>query len=364
MPTPVRLLAVAACLLAVACSSSSSSNGGAAAPTISSVTGNDAGDPGRVTDGLVVTGSKLDGATLSVTDAGGQPLATTMRSQTATRAELVLPADVRSGSYAVSAVSSAGSAQAAITLTLPELGGDLIVARVNASSSTLSASVLPIGTGAGQVAAGDHAHDGRYVGATGGAIDGDLSVTGDVAVQGQLTVGGASYGGCRLEFDYVERPGGMVAGSATSSSILQGWRSTAATNGSWPSQRLLAELFQYGWICWNRSSTVDPPVQLNPYETTGVTLNQNYSTWQSANTRVCGRLTWSSGQAADGTPATASTDPRLLAWASGGTYYGLYNLTGTGTMPNGNHGLWNDGGGESSGAISGRTDRWTVWTCR
>jgi len=453
---------------------------GNGAPVIEVVDGNDGVDPSRVADGMVITGLRLAAASWSLDDAGGNPVAIAVRSQSDTQVELVFPADVRSGDYLLVATNTAGSDQAAVTLTLPELTGDILIARINtAAVETVSASVLPVGTAATQVAAGDHTHNNTaFVLRTGDTITGDLGVDGslavgtaaladtkvtiestllqpralagtvngvtgdinlvgvgtaflselrvgdvitvagvgytitdvvtdtlaaidpaptagfadqpfsvddgdfvamrgadgsdkvrvdrwgDLKVAGKANIGRFEYGRCRLEFDYIERTGGYNPTITTGSEIVKGWDETAPGNAYWPSQRLTAEIYQWGWLCWHRAGAT--PERLHPFDSVGVTLGQGYTTWVTGNYKICGRVTWTTGMEASGLPAVGSTNPRILAWANGGRYYGLYAMepAASGDLQTSNHGLWHDGTVEVSGVAGGIPDRWTVWTCR
>ncbi len=113
----------------------------------------------------------------------------------------------------------------------------------------------------------------------------------------------------------------------------------------WPSAAKRAELFQYGWICWNRS---DDGQQVSPLN--APLLNEYYANWPAGNPKVCGRITWISN----------ASDPNrsFLAHGQGSYYFGLRYLNGLNTW----HGRWAYGGSEGSGGV-GQSDRWTIWTC-
>ncbi len=131
-------------------------------PQISFVFGNEPGDTTRIRDGLLVEGVMLANATFELV-ALPATYVLTIRAQTDTLAEVILPVDIRSGSYTLVAANLAGSDQVPVTLTLPELTGDLLLDRINTGATgTLSFSRLPIGTSGGTVAAGDHRHDNLY----------------------------------------------------------------------------------------------------------------------------------------------------------------------------------------------------------
>lgn len=125
-------------------------------PTIATVIGNNAADPTRVMDGIVVSGTGLGNAVFEVQDTSSLIVALDVRSQTATSAELVFPADVLSGEYSLVATNAAGSTQTPVTLTLPDLTGDQIVSKLNDTATTgvIDISRLPVGTTADTVAAG------------------------------------------------------------------------------------------------------------------------------------------------------------------------------------------------------------------
>ncbi len=127
-------------------------------PVITAVTGNDPSDPGRVLDGLIVVGTLLAQASFELR-AGAQVLPLTPRSGSDSGAELILPQDIRSGSYTLVATNQAGSAQVPVSLVLPELDGQTLLARINSEATgELVVARLPVGTIAGTVAAGDHTH--------------------------------------------------------------------------------------------------------------------------------------------------------------------------------------------------------------
>ncbi|MFC1609465.1 hypothetical protein ACFL6C_00775 [Myxococcota bacterium] len=174
-------------------------------PTITSVVGNDAADATRVIDGVLVTGVLLADADFELRGATSDvPLL--VRSQSAVAAELILSEDVVSGSYLLVATNLAGSDQAEVTLTLPEVTGTMIITKVNSPETTGSFAVnhLPIGSSATEIAAGDHrhetlyapaghdhgslystlghSHDADYVNVTGDTMSGDLSVAGNVGI--------------------------------------------------------------------------------------------------------------------------------------------------------------------------------------
>ncbi len=108
-------------------------------PTITSVRGNST-TPTAIADGIVVAGTGFADATFTL-----GALALTVRSHTATEAELVLPANVVSGEYVLTVVNQAGSDETAVTLTLPELGGNVLVERINQATNRIDATRVDIG---------------------------------------------------------------------------------------------------------------------------------------------------------------------------------------------------------------------------
>ena len=116
---------------------------GSALPEITAVTGNQVDNPQRVADGLLVSGSLLGNATFELrSDAQAVPL--TLRSQSENSAEAVLPTDVRQGLHTLAATNAAGTTEVSVTLELPDLSGDLLVARINAQTTTkLTPGVMP-----------------------------------------------------------------------------------------------------------------------------------------------------------------------------------------------------------------------------
>ena len=133
-------------------------------PQILGIVGNDPADGTRIVDGVVVSGVNLTAAAFELQQNGVGPTLTA-RSVSATTAELVLPVDVLSGDYMLVATNSAGSAQAPVTLTLPELNGSELVTRLNdpATTGVLRIERLPVGSTAADVAGGNHRHDATYL---------------------------------------------------------------------------------------------------------------------------------------------------------------------------------------------------------
>ncbi len=127
------------------------------APDITAVTGNHPTDATRILDGLRVTGVRLTTASFELRGDNTVPLAA--RSQSDTEAELVFPPDILSGSYTLVATNAAGSDQETVTLTLPDLTGDMLVSRINDPATTerialdrLAEPVQPLLTGDAAVA--------------------------------------------------------------------------------------------------------------------------------------------------------------------------------------------------------------------
>lgn len=82
---------------------------GGTLPSISSIAGNDPSDAGRIVDGLTVSGSLLADVSFSLRSAAdGSDVLLSVRSQSDTAAEVVLPVDVRSGDYTLVASNAAG----------------------------------------------------------------------------------------------------------------------------------------------------------------------------------------------------------------------------------------------------------------
>ncbi len=133
-----------------------------ALPTITSVAGNGIGDGTIIEDGMLIAGENLSDASFELRDASGAiPLS--VRSQNTTGAELVFSEDIVSGSYTLVATNTAGSTQESVQLTLPELGGDELLRRVNEEATgKLVLDRLPTGKGADQVALGNHDHGFDY----------------------------------------------------------------------------------------------------------------------------------------------------------------------------------------------------------
>jgi hypothetical protein len=134
------------------------------APEIADVRGNDttSDNSSAIANGLLVTGSNLATARFELRgDDGSEPLAVAYRYDTS--AELHLPEDIRSGTYTLVATNLAGSDQEGVTLQLPELTGNMIVERLNTDATEkLTLNALPVGTGSGELALGDHDHDDVY----------------------------------------------------------------------------------------------------------------------------------------------------------------------------------------------------------
>ena len=127
-------------------------------PEIHVVYGNQASDPTRVENGLIVEGALLDGAAFYL-DEISLETRLTVASLTDEEVELLLPVDVHSGPHVLFAANQVGADQASVTLTLPELTGNILLGRINtAATGTFVIDRLPVGTGTTEVATGDHDH--------------------------------------------------------------------------------------------------------------------------------------------------------------------------------------------------------------
>ncbi|MCK5689097.1 hypothetical protein KAI87_07500, partial [Myxococcota bacterium] len=161
-------------------------------PDIQGVTGNAADDNAQIIDGLIVDGTNLSESIFELRDENGAATLT-IRSMSNEQVELVFPEDVRSGHYTLVATNQSGSDDQNIQLTLPEITGTQLIDKLNdtATTGTISAAHLPLGTGADSVAAGDHNHDSVYlklsdaaaydetfVNSTGDRISGDIIIDG------------------------------------------------------------------------------------------------------------------------------------------------------------------------------------------
>ncbi len=158
-------------------------------PVLQTVIGDNDEDPTAIREGLIVQGQQLADAAFELqTDTTVVGL--TVVSQQDTRALLAFPADIVSGAYTLTATNGAGSSQAAVTLTLPELGADDLLARINTATGLVSINRLPVGTDAGSVASGAHAHDSIYYPRA--QVDALVASThtADVVVTGSLRVDG------------------------------------------------------------------------------------------------------------------------------------------------------------------------------
>jgi len=129
------------------CNASGTCEVATALPRIDNVLGNGPNDV--IADGMVVVGVNLADATFTLAGLGGD-VPITVRSQAAAQAELVFPADVRSGDYTLTATNGAGSADQTIALTLPELTGDILLNRINTDATgTVAMARLPVAALAG-----------------------------------------------------------------------------------------------------------------------------------------------------------------------------------------------------------------------
>lgn len=128
-------------------------------PRLSELRGDDPADSTRIAGGLVLVGENLAQASLELRGAGA-PMPLTVASSSATQMTASLPIDIVSGDYVLVVTNAAGSIQQAVTLTLPELTGTDLLARLNGATvvGTLSVLRLPIGTTSSSVSAGNHTH--------------------------------------------------------------------------------------------------------------------------------------------------------------------------------------------------------------
>jgi len=144
-------------------------------PSIASVSGNGA-DTAHIDDGLLVTGTILANATFELRATGASPsIALTVRTQSDTAAELVFPADIRAGVYALVATNQSGSGEAPVQLTLPDFTGDLAIERINAATTSGRIAI-------GRIDLASAGLDAKFVDSTGDAMTGDLAVAGLLGV--------------------------------------------------------------------------------------------------------------------------------------------------------------------------------------
>jgi len=127
-----------------------------AAPIIQNVLGNH--DNTSIADGIVVHGANLGTARFEFKNQN-DAAPVRVRARTETRAELIFPEDIRSGQYTLVATNASGDTEASVTLTLPEIGAEQIIDKLNAANlGTISADRLPLGTSETHIAAGNHTH--------------------------------------------------------------------------------------------------------------------------------------------------------------------------------------------------------------
>mgnify|MGYP006271651491 CR=1 FL=1 len=101
-------------------------------PQIGEISGNDPAKPGKIKDGIVVTGGLLADASFELAEPSSkQAFALSVRKSGDKQIELVLPTDIESGSYELVATNAAGSASATVQLTLPEVSGEQIITKIN-----------------------------------------------------------------------------------------------------------------------------------------------------------------------------------------------------------------------------------------
>lgn len=109
-----------------------------------------------------------------------------------------------------------------------------------------------------------------------------------------------------------------------------------------------AELFTYGWLCWNRLDDSEVISPLSP----GVVISNYWSNW-TAQKRVCGRINHF------GDPDSPNDEYIMVRYQSG-YYHALRYLHGN---VNAWHGRWDNGTGQSSSGV-GTSDTWSIWICR
>lgn len=105
-------------------------------PQLTAVSGNDPEDAFAVHNGLLLEGQNLATATFDMRIGAGTPLVLSVPLQSDTLAELLLPPDVASGTYTLTATNAAGSDTATVTLELPLMDGDTTIALMNSGTTT------------------------------------------------------------------------------------------------------------------------------------------------------------------------------------------------------------------------------------
>ncbi len=179
------------------------------APQISAVDGDDAalcaGGAGThcVRTGLLVRGARLAGAEFRLQPAQNSLAARVLGIRdgaTDTEVALDLPADldfpnIEAGRFTLTAVNGVGADQAPLTFLQGVPGedftptGDELVASLNtATVNRVDSARLHVGTGATDVAAGNHDHAAQYVPSAGGTVTGSLAVNAALTA-GTLTAG-------------------------------------------------------------------------------------------------------------------------------------------------------------------------------
>ncbi len=148
--------------------------------------------------GIVLTGENFEGAVVELHQgsATGNILGTLNIRGGATDTSMTVDLiDVAEGVYYLTVTNNAGSADQAIQLLQgppgPDLTANELVSRINSATSVIDAGVLPVGTAATDVAAGDHAHS-QYFENTGGTISGDTTISGALNADSGLAVTGSS----------------------------------------------------------------------------------------------------------------------------------------------------------------------------
>ncbi len=334
-------------------------------PRIDAIDGNGAPDgaaghtANHVRSRVTLSGANLEGASATLDGPGGaRPLE--VCGSAPTSLTLALPQDLQQdATYLLTVTTQAGSTCADLPVLQGEVGpaGPAGPAGVPCASCVDGASIADGAVGGADIAAGVissfHLGSGAF-GGSGSAptasrsdhghavatpsADGMMSGADKSKLDGYSSVGGLT---CHEEFDFTE------AGTNTTT--------------YWPSAAKRAELFAYGWICWDRSGLAR---KVNPTDTGIGLATGSYAAWDGDSTggtdyRICGRVTYIT---ADNNTDSAGGNPNgyILSWTPG-YYFGLrYMRQPLLTW----HGRWAAGGGEGSGGVTNLGDRWTIWTCR
>jgi hypothetical protein len=307
-------------------------------PVILGINGDGSTDPAtdhtdnHIDRRLIITGENFDGAGVTVSNDAETWDLPICEAET-TRLVVEMPADLTDGTYLLTVASQAGACSSDLPVVKGEKGdtgpqGDpgvpctgcvdtATIASGAVTTAHFDGSVYGGSGSSSSVAHSDHGHDDATTAASGFLSTSDKSKLDLYSAHGGLN--------CIEEYDLIERGTNITE--------------------YWPGPAKMAELYQRGWICWNRD---DDDVKVSP-TMSGVHLNQRYDTWPAGSHKVCGRITY----------INRNTN-YMLAYSQGGYYYGLRYLDGT---TNTWHGRWNAGGGEGNGSV-GTGDRWTIWTCR